>query len=43
MIEEGEKDGRREEMSVMSMGDYWKINRVCQGNHLVAIKPPSAA
>lgn len=22
--------------------DYWKINHVCQGNRLLAIKPPSA-
>lgn len=22
-------------------GDYWKINHVCQGNHPLAIRPPS--
>lgn len=39
---EGEGHRKREEMSVMWMRDYWEINHVCQGNRLVAIKPPSA-
>lgn len=39
----GEGHRKREEMSVMRMRDHWKINHVCQGNRLVAIKPPSAA